>query len=402
MVLRPAGPWSAGPGASSKREWRQQFLILLLIVVALAAVVVGSAVAVNTPPPANAGFGTAHDLATFSLSTSAGSPAKSGTQSLAYAEAHIAALQQHFGPVQVIANETFTVPGSNQTYQLRSQDPHGPFAGPMLQLLSGHYPTGPDQIALTPGVASDSTCTSVTRGPRAARPWSGWCKKPQSLLDEFALVPPGQVTHPSQVSALFNAPPGALTGSLADSVTMSGPVNNNTFGPETIVLALATVGMLLVSRSCPSAGSPCSRSAACEPLAWSSPWGRPTATSASSSRPTVSSWESSGPCWASRWAWWRGRPTGPPTSRARGPPHLDVRPAVERDRRPAMVLAVVATFFAASFPARAITRVPVVSALAGRPAPPRQIRRSFVPAWWPWSSGSSSSPSRAPVITAAA
>ena len=46
---------------------------------------------------------------------------------------------------------------------------------------------------------------------------------------------------------------------------------------------------------------------------------------------------------------------------------------------PAMVLAVIATFFAASYPARAITRVPVVSALAGRPAPPRQIHRSLVP-----------------------
>ena len=39
----------------------------------------------------------------------------------------------------------------------------------------------------------------------------------------------------------------------------------------------------------------------------------------------------------------------------------------------AMVLAVVAAFLAAGHPARAITRVPVVSALAGRPAPPRQI-----------------------------
>ena len=46
---------------------------------------------------------------------------------------------------------------------------------------------------------------------------------------------------------------------------------------------------------------------------------------------------------------------------------------------PSMVLAVIATFFAAGYPARAITRIPVVAALAGRPAPPRQIRRSFVP-----------------------
>ena len=51
-----------------KREWRQQLLILLLVVVAVAAVVVGAAVAMNTPPPANVGFGTAQDMATFTNS----------------------------------------------------------------------------------------------------------------------------------------------------------------------------------------------------------------------------------------------------------------------------------------------------------------------------------------------
>ena len=46
---------------------------------------------------------------------------------------------------------------------------------------------------------------------------------------------------------------------------------------------------------------------------------------------------------------------------------------------PAMALAVVATYFAASRPARAITRIPIVAALSGRPAPPRQTHRSAVP-----------------------
>ena len=45
----------------------------------------------------------------------------------------------------------------------------------------------------------------------------------------------------------------------------------------------------------------------------------------------------------------------------------------------AMLLAVVAALFAASRPARAITRVPIVQALSGRPAAPRQIHRSAVP-----------------------
>ena len=45
----------------------------------------------------------------------------------------------------------------------------------------------------------------------------------------------------------------------------------------------------------------------------------------------------------------------------------------------AMILAVVATFFAASRPARAVIHVPIVAALSGRPAPPRQIHRSAIP-----------------------
>jgi hypothetical protein len=44
----------------------------------------------------------------------------------------------------------------------------------------------------------------------------------------------------------------------------------------------------------------------------------------------------------------------------------------------AMALAVVTAFFAASRPARAINKVPIVQALSGRPAPPRQIRRSAI------------------------
>ena len=58
----------------------------------------------------------------------------------AHVQAQIATLEHRFGRVQVIENETFNVPGSNQTYQLRSQDPHGPYGGPMLQLLSGQLP----------------------------------------------------------------------------------------------------------------------------------------------------------------------------------------------------------------------------------------------------------------------
>jgi len=46
---------------------------------------------------------------------------------------------------------------------------------------------------------------------------------------------------------------------------------------------------------------------------------------------------------------------------------------------PAIALAIVATYFAAARPARSITKIPVVAALSGRPAPPKQVHRSVVP-----------------------
>src|ERR1700733_4532141 len=49
-----------------RREWRQQLLVLSLITVAVAATVVGAAVAIDSTVPASNGFGTAHDMATFS------------------------------------------------------------------------------------------------------------------------------------------------------------------------------------------------------------------------------------------------------------------------------------------------------------------------------------------------
>src|SRR5580698_10646508 len=125
-----------------RREWRQQLLILALITVAVAATVVGSAVATTTPSPATADFGTAQDLATF---TGPGS----------HIAAEIASIEHRFGTVDVIENQTLPVPGSIQTYSLRAQNPHGPFGQPMLSLISGQYPVGAGQVAVTSGVASD-------------------------------------------------------------------------------------------------------------------------------------------------------------------------------------------------------------------------------------------------------
>ena len=71
-----------------RREWRQQLLILALITAAVAATFVGSAVATNTPPPADAGFGSAADIATLGPGP--------------HLAAEIASIAHRFGPIDVI------------------------------------------------------------------------------------------------------------------------------------------------------------------------------------------------------------------------------------------------------------------------------------------------------------
>ena len=85
----------------------------------------------------------------------------------------------------------------------------------MLSLLQGHYPAGPGQVAVTPGVASqfDLAVGHVWRQGGVTRTVTGIVQNPQSLLDEFALLVPGQVRTPTTVSVLFDAPSVRPAGS---------------------------------------------------------------------------------------------------------------------------------------------------------------------------------------------
>jgi putative ABC transport system permease protein len=202
----------------------------------VAATVVGSAVATTTPSPATADFGTAQDLATFT-----------GPGSRVAAE--IVSIENRFGTVDVIENQTFSVPGSIQTSSLRAQNPHGPFGQPMLSLISGQFPVGASQVAVTSGVASDfhlAVGGSWTVGG-VSRIVTGIVQNPQNLLDAFALVAPGQVTAPTQVTVLFDAPgvsPADIGPTVATPQTVAA---SNVVNPETISLAAAVLGMLLIA-----------------------------------------------------------------------------------------------------------------------------------------------------------
>lgn len=206
------------------REWRQQLLVLALLTLAVAAAVVGSTVTADTAAPADIGFGTADYAASL-----AGSPAA--------IDAQLAALRHSVGRVDVIENQAIAVPGTVGTIDLRSQDPRGPYGRPMLALLSGHYPTRPDQVAVTPGVASDFHLSLGSTWHAAGRTWHvvGTVEDPE-----------GQVPAPTQVTALFDTTP-AIARLLGSGVTHRSSPPPGTFSSSTLVMLMEVVGMLLVA-----------------------------------------------------------------------------------------------------------------------------------------------------------
>ena len=92
--------------------------------------------------------------------------------------------------------------------QLRAENPHGHYNSPLLGLVSGTYPAGPGQVALTSQVATLYGAHVGGTWRAAGTTWrvTGIVQDPSNLADEFALVAPGQVPRPSQVIMLLGSP----------------------------------------------------------------------------------------------------------------------------------------------------------------------------------------------------
>ena len=218
-----------------RREWRQQLLVIALLTVAVAATVWGAGVATNTPPAnPNAGtYGTASALISLS-----------GTDP--HLAADIAAIQRQYRPADVIENQGLAS-GTVQAVWLRAQNPGGPYGGPLLALVSGRYPAGPGQVAMTGSVAALYGVGIGSTWHADGRPWrvTGIVENPSNLLDEFALVSPGQLTAPTQVAILVGT--SHVHGlPTAASVSYPPPPRGSSPGisPATIVLAVAVLGMV--------------------------------------------------------------------------------------------------------------------------------------------------------------
>jgi putative ABC transport system permease protein len=180
-----------------RREWREQILVVALLTVAVATTVFGVATAYNAPSSGRAAaFGTATGVLTL-----AGDDPQVATD--------IADVRRRYGAAEVIENQAVTVPGVVNAIDLRVQDPHGRYGQPMLSLVSGRYPTGNDEVAVTSGVAAlfDLQVGAVWAQGGHDRRVVGIIENPANLLDQFALLEPGQSISATQVTVLFDVPP---------------------------------------------------------------------------------------------------------------------------------------------------------------------------------------------------
>jgi putative ABC transport system permease protein len=222
-----------------RREWRRQALVLGLLMVAVAATVVGLGVVSNVAElKADPTFGTANTI----ISLNGSDPTLTSD---------VAAAQHQFTTVDVVAHQNIPIPGSVSTLDIRAQDPHGPYGGVTLRLDSGRYPAGSGEVALTRGTAQtfDLHVGSLWKeGARTLRV-VGLVENPLDLLDQFALVAPGQANPPANVALLVNASQQSLQSFRFPSGAGLSIYSRGAGGrtaAAAAVLVLGTLGLLFV------------------------------------------------------------------------------------------------------------------------------------------------------------
>ncbi len=223
-----------------RREWRRQVLVIALVSVAVAAAVCGITIAHNSGPLDYAEFGSGN--ARFELN--ADDPRK--------LEATLAAAEERFGTIDVIAHRSLPVPGGVDTVEFRAQDARGPYAP--VALRRGGYPQGPSQVAVTDGVA---TLLGLEVGETLAldgrrRTIVGIVENPLELSDEFALVSPSSAGAPDIVTVLVDTDEEAPRAFVEAQGDRSAVVRFRVRGhyepaPELVMFSVATVFILLAS-----------------------------------------------------------------------------------------------------------------------------------------------------------
>jgi putative ABC transport system permease protein len=227
-----------------RREWRQQVLVLALLTVAVMATTVGLGFVVNVQGNDQGISGTANSRIDVS------SPGPHGVA------ADLAAARQRFGKAEAIVQESVPVPGSITPVDLRAQDPHGVFSQPMLRLVSGRFPSGASQAAVTQEVATTFSLKVGSTWPVNGRSLRvvGIVENPKDLQDAFGLVAPGAITSPSGVTLLFDASGTqvmnfhlpAASGTIQGITSTGANAAQQRRNQAIAVLLLATIGLTFI------------------------------------------------------------------------------------------------------------------------------------------------------------
>jgi putative ABC transport system permease protein len=361
------------------REWKQRILIVLLITMATAATMDAIAVASATPGTPNAGtYGTAATLITLPGNT----PGLPGV---------VARIEKAYGPVSVIDDVPITT-GQSGGADLRAQDPNAPYTHVLLALDSGRYPAKPGQVAVTRGLAQlyglrtgSVWHVPASAGAAAGRSFTvtGIVENPSNLLDEFALVAPGQLAAPQEVRIFTGVSMDSAAASAAgDVIPRSASVSepepeDSVVSPATIVLIVSVLGLVFIGlvasaaftvmaqRRQRSLGMLASLGATESDVRF--------VLLADGLVAGVSGAVIGGALGFGLWFWYY--------------PHLETATAHRIDPLGlpwtavvvGLLLAVATSVVAAAWPGRAVSKLPVVAAISGRIAPPHVIRRSLRP-----------------------
>jgi putative ABC transport system permease protein len=349
-----------------RREWKRQFLILALLTVAVAATTFGLGVVSNVSElKADPVFGTANTVISL--------PGNDTQLS-----ADITAIQNRFQPSDVVAHKNLAIPGSVGALDLRAENPKGPYVKPTLRLVSGRFPSGPGEVAMTDNAAKILGVRSGGVWEENGSSWRvvGIVENPLNLLDDFALVAPGQIASPDSVSILVNAPQSQLSGLNVPSrtgVSVSGRGTSGKTAAEVLVLVLATIGLLFVGLLA-VAGFTVMAQRRLRALGMLESLG---ATDRHVRRAMMANGAAVGVSAAvvgtliGLAAWFAFAPSLQSIVSHR----VNALDIPWWAVGAAMVLALVTAVLAAWWPARAVVRLPIVAALSGRPPRPQSARR---------------------------
>jgi putative ABC transport system permease protein len=219
-----------------RREWRQQAAVVGLLTFTVAAALVMIAATYNAPSSPESRYGTAAQLTRIS--------ADPATLSRFAAQA-----RAWFGTVDVIGARTAPIPGLTRSVEIRAQDPHGPYGGPMLRLVSGRYPTAAGEVALTDEVADlmDVRVGASLNLDGRTRTVVGMVENPGNLDAEFVLVPPAFADPPTALTILTAASRPRFDGFAWDGpLEVSLRERNERTVAAVSVFGLVTLAMLLV------------------------------------------------------------------------------------------------------------------------------------------------------------